>query len=116
MNQVCQLRCVGCALIKEPRALPESFRCEQCGELFEVFYPTWTGPKQTRPNPSALRWLWKERRMSMEAPDRSGVWRFREMLPILNSENSIVSLAEGNTPLYDLLRARERLQIGRAQV
>ncbi len=113
MSESYQLRCIGCAQVVEPRAMPGNFRCEQCGELFEVVYPTWTGPKQARPNPSALRWLWKERRMSLETADRSGVWRFREMLPILASEKSIVSIAEGNTPLYDLPRAGERLGVAR---
>jgi threonine synthase len=112
MSEILQLRCIGCARTAEPQVLPGNFRCE-CGELFEVVYPGWTGPKQTRPNPSALRWLWKERRMSMEMADRSGVWRFREMLPILGSEKSIVSIAEGNTPLYDLPRAGERLRVAR---
>ena len=51
--------------------------------------------------------------MSLETADRSGVWRFREMLPILNSENNIVSIAEGNTPLYDLQRMGERLGVVR---
>src|SRR6202012_354582 len=101
----------GCAHVVAPQAMPGNFRCEQCGELYEVVYPSWTGPKKTRPNPSALRWLWKERRMSVEAADRSGVWRFREMLPILASENNIVSIVEGNTPLYDLSRMGERLGV-----
>jgi threonine synthase len=113
MSEIYQLRCIGCAQLVEPRAMPGDFRCAQCGELYEVIYPSWTGPKKMRPNPSALRWLWKERRMSMEASDRSGVWRFREMLPILESEKSIVSIAEGNTPLYDLPQAASRLRIGR---
>jgi len=108
-----QLRCIGCAQVAEPQALPENFRCAQCGELYEVVYPAWTGAKKMRPNPSALRWLWKERRMSLEPADRSGVWRFREMLPILASEQSIVSIAEGNTPLYVLPRAGERLGVAR---
>ena len=111
MSEIYQLRCIGCAQVVEPRAMPGNFRCESCGELFEVVYPPWSGPKQARPNPSALRWLWKERRMSMETADRSGVWRFREMLPILGSEKNIVSIAEGNTPLYDLPRASERLGV-----
>jgi threonine synthase len=97
----------------EPRALPGNFRCEQCSELYEVTYPGWNGPKHTRPNPSALRWLWKERRSSLEPADSSGVWRFREMLPILATERSIVSIGEGNTPLYDLPRSGQRLGVPR---
>ena len=47
--------------------------------------------------------------MSAAIADRSGVWRFREMLPILADEGNIVSLGEGNTPLYDLPRAAKAL-------
>jgi threonine synthase len=49
-----------------------------------------------------LKWLWRERRCSSEALDQSGVWRFRELLPILDNFGNAVSLHEGNTPLYRL--------------
>ena len=104
-----QLRCFGCgARIRGAEAQPD-FRCAACGELFEVEYPGWTerrGPD--RPNPGALKWLWRERRCSSEALDQSGVWRFRELLPILDSFGNAVTLCEGNTPLYHLPRASER--------
>jgi threonine synthase len=142
MNENHQLRCVGCARVIAPEAVAANFRCEHCGELYEVQYPGWSGPKQTRPNPSALRWLWRERRSSLAVEDRSGVWRFREMLPILNSFGSdtavsgeavsggagndtagsqpsfsnIVSLGEGNTPLYDLPQSARRLKLTRLLV
>jgi threonine synthase len=43
--------------------------------------------------------------------DHSGVWRFRELLPILDSFGSAVTLSEGNTPLYHLTRAAKALGI-----
>jgi len=55
-----------------------------------------------KPNASAMRWLWKERCCSNVEADQSGVWRFRELLHILRDEANIVSLREGNTPLYHL--------------
>ena len=107
-----QLRCFGCgARIAGAEAQPD-FRCSQCGDLFEVDYPGWIqrrGPD--RPNPGALKWLWRERRMSGEAIDQSGVWRFRELLPILNSFGNAVTLREGNTPLYHLPRTAKALGI-----
>ncbi|HZP06120.1 MAG TPA: threonine synthase [Terracidiphilus sp.] len=107
-----QLRCFGCgSRIAGAEAQPD-FRCAQCGDLFEVDYPGWMqrrGPD--RPNPGALKWLWRERRMSGEALDQSGVWRFRELLPILNSFGNAVTLREGNTPLYHLPRAAKALGI-----
>lgn len=111
MNEIHQLRCTGCTHVIQPEVLPRSFRCAQCSELYEVLYPSWSGTGQTRPNPSALRWLWRERRSSLESVDRSGVWRFREMLPIVGSQENIVSLGEGNTPLYDLPQTAKRLQL-----
>src|SRR5580658_3242070 len=107
-----QLRCFGCGTrIAGADAQPD-FRCSNCGDLFEVEYPGWVqrrGPD--RPNPGALKWLWRERRMSGEAIDQSGVWRFRELLPILNSFGNAVTLREGNTPLYHLPRSARSLGI-----
>jgi len=109
-----QLHCIGCgSRIAGAEARPD-FRCAQCGELFEVEYPGWSrrgGPD--RPNPGALKWLWRERRCSSEELDQSGVWRFRELLPILDSFGNAVSLREGNTPLYPLPRARKALGVDR---
>jgi threonine synthase len=64
-----------------------------------------------RPNPGALKWLWRERRASSELLDQSGVWRFRELLPILNNFGTAVTLREGNTPLYHLPRTAKALGV-----
>jgi threonine synthase len=109
MNESHQLRCIGCSRTLSREELTGNFRCDICGELYEVVYSGWNGPRQTRPNASALRWLWRERRCSQEAIDRSGVWRFREMLPILRTPEDAVTLGEGNTPLYAMPRAAQRL-------
>jgi threonine synthase len=106
------LRCFSCgARIAGQEASPD-FRCTQCGDLFEVEYAGW-GQRQghNRPNPGALKWLWRERRCSSEALDQSGVWRFRELLPILDNFGNAVSLHEGNTPLYKLKRSAMALGI-----
>ncbi len=105
-----QLRCFGCGeLISGSDARPD-FRCARCGDLFEVEYAGWSQRRgHDRPNPGALKWLWRERRSSLETLDQSGVWRFRELLPILDSFGSAVTLREGNTPLYPLIRAAKAL-------
>jgi len=107
-----QLRCFGCgARISGAEAQPD-FRCVQCGDLFEVEYPGWSvRGGHDRPNPGALKWLWRERRCSSDALDHSGVWRFRELLPILENFDNAVTLFEGNTPLYQLKRAAKALGI-----
>jgi threonine synthase len=107
-----QLRCFGCGARISGAEAAADFRCTQCGDLFEVEYPGWLERKShDRPNPGALKWLWRERRCSSEALDHSGVWRFRELLPILESFGNAVTLREGNTPLYHLTRAAESLGI-----
>jgi threonine synthase len=42
------------------------------------------------------------------AVDQSGVWRFRDLLPIV-AEDQVVTLREGNTPLYELPRSAKKL-------
>ena len=90
-----------------------NFRCVECGELFEVEYAWSAGAPETkepvyRPNPGALKHLWQERRTSSLAVDQSGVWRFRDLLPIV-AEDRVVTLREGNTPLYEMPRAAASL-------
>ncbi|HWE86695.1 MAG TPA: threonine synthase [Terracidiphilus sp.] len=110
-----RLRCFGCGAHISGAAARPDFRCAECGDLFEVEYPGWArrqgpGPPNTdRPNPGALKWLWRERKCSSEALDNSGVWRFRELLPILENFGNAVTLREGNTPLYALPRAARAL-------
>jgi len=106
------LLCFGCgARIAGPQARPD-VGCAQCGDLFEVEYAGW-GHRQghDRPNPGALKWLWRERRSSSEGLDQSGVWRFRELLPILDNFGNAISLHEGNTPLYKLRNTAKALGI-----
>ena len=105
-----QLRCFGCGARISGGEVKPDFRCVACGDLFEVEYPGWAQRKShDRPNAGALKWLWRERRCSSEALDHSGVWRFRELLPILDSFGNAVTLREGNTPLYALPRAAKAL-------
>jgi threonine synthase len=107
-----QLHCIGCGARIAGADAQADFRCAQCGELFEVEYPGWSQRGgHDRPNAGALKWLWRERRCSAEALDQSGVWRFRELLPILESLGNAVSLREGNAPLYHLPRAAKALGI-----
>lgn len=75
--------------------------CSRCGGLLDI----------DRSDPIAvdvtsLRDLWRKRLSSLESRDRSGVWRFREFLPF-DADTQIVSLGEGNTPLYDAPRSAD---------
>ena len=73
--------------------------CPHCGGLLEIENET-----NALPDAEALRRLWHSRLASSDERDRSGVWRYRELLPF-SEDAPIVSLAEGNTPLYDAPRA-----------
>ncbi len=74
--------------------------CPRCGGLLDVERDA------EAYDAASLRRVWDERLMSFEARDRSGVWRYRELLPFA-AEAEVVSLYEGNTPLYDAPRAAE---------
>jgi threonine synthase len=52
----------------------------------------------------ALRKLWEGRAASQDPRDRSGVWRYRELLPF-DDTAPVVTLFEGNTPLYHAPRS-----------
>jgi len=74
--------------------------CSRCGGLLDI-----DREEITRDAPS-FRELWRARKSSLDARDRSGVWRFREFLPFVD-DVEIVSLGEGNTPLYDAPRCAD---------
>ena len=75
--------------------------CSRCGGLLDV-----ERDDQISIDPTSLRNLWRQRLSSLESRDRSGVWRFREFLPFAD-DAPVVSLGEGNTPLYDAPRSAD---------
>jgi threonine synthase len=98
-----ELRCIECYRVaKQPG---QRFRCEACGDLLEVVYPGWKTDQGLRPsglNAASLKALWRTRRKSLVPIDQSGVWRFRELLPEFSDQHKIITLHEGNTPIYEL--------------
>src|SRR5882762_6968255 len=105
----CKLRCVACGTEFERAA--QDFRCVNCGELLEVFYPAWE--KGDPSHADELRTLWLERRKSLHALDQSGVWRFRELLPGMMDWNKVITLREGNTPIFELPRCAKSAGVRR---
>jgi threonine synthase len=92
-------RCIEPGCRTEYKLEERIYVCSKCGGLLDV--------DRLEPSVSeaaTLRELWRARRSSTEMKDRSGVWRFREFLPFADHDE-IVSLGEGNTPLYDAPRS-----------
>jgi threonine synthase len=98
------LRCISCQT-----GFPTSsqiYTCSECDGLLDVVYDAneLRGEKLTD--------LWDHRRASSKAIDRSGVWRFRELLPEAD-ESQIVTMIEGNTQIFDAPRSAEYAGIDR---
>ena len=92
------LQCIeaSCARRQDPKK--EAHSCADCGGLLEVKY-------EFDPfDPEAQRTSWHQRRLSGEPIDRSGVWRFRELIPFVEPGDRIISLSEGSTPLVGTRR------------
>jgi len=124
MSTTHQLRCTNCGARIAGEAARSDFRCPECNGLYEVIYPWSEGagpwnvgapadsvanpsPEVRLPNPGGMRHLWQERKTSTLAVDQSGVWRFRELLPIVRDVEHVVTLREGNTPLYEMQRSAD---------
>ncbi len=93
------LRCIEDACQRRQDPKKERHLCATCGGLLEVKY-------EFDPfDPEELRRAWHQRRLSGEPIDRSGVWRFRELIPFVEPGSRIISLSEGSTPLVGTRRA-----------
>src|SRR2546426_5707926 len=94
-----QLRCIGCGSVLQSAG--RNFRCPDCDDLLEVTYPGWKCA-DTALRPQDLKASWTERRKSSAYADQSGVWRFREILPVARAPARLVKLSGGNNPGYAL--------------
>lgn len=76
------------------------YTCVRCGGLLDVVY------ELAAFAPEQLKGKWDGRLASKANADRSGVWRFRELLPTAD-EAQIVTMIEGNTQIFDAPRSAE---------
>jgi threonine synthase len=77
------------------------YNCTKCGGLLEVAYGG------LKPPADELKHVWRDRRRDNSALEQSGVWRYREFIPFLDSDKHVVTLREGNTPLLPAPRAAQ---------
>jgi threonine synthase len=80
--------------------------CRRCGGPLEIEVPL-----ESLSQPRDLPKLWDTRAASRDPKDRSGVWRYRELLPFAD-DAPVVTLFEGNTPLYDAPRSAKYAGLG----
>src|ERR1044071_511310 len=83
------------------------YTCPRCGGLLDVQYDF-----DLPYNAAELKTIFKDRRATGGPLDRSGVWRFRELLPFVENLSQVVTLEEGNTPIYDAPRSAKYAGLG----
>ena len=86
-----ELRCSACHLVAEST---DALACTACGELLAFVVDT------RALDAAAIDATARLRRASTDPRDRSGVWRYRELLPAV-ADDAITTLREGDVPLYD---------------
>src|ERR1044071_5883423 len=77
------------------------YTCPACGGLLDVAY------QFNLPSAAELKTIFRSRRASDSGIDRSGVWRFRELLAFVDDAANVVTLFEGNTPVYAAPRSAD---------
>jgi threonine synthase len=93
-------RCIAFSCGRAYALTDRVYVCPRCGSPLEIVLT----PDVTLDG-AALRETWRLRATSADAKDRSGVWRYRELLPC--DPLVVVTLFEGNTPLYDAPRCAQ---------
>src|SRR5688500_5878164 len=95
------LRCMETNCRKSFAITERLYTCPACTGLLDVAYDF--------DLPSADDWkaMFKSRKTSDAEIDRSGVWRFRELLPFVSDTANVVTIAEGNTPIYTATRSAQ---------
>ncbi|HYW54961.1 MAG TPA: threonine synthase [Dongiaceae bacterium] len=88
------LRCSECDVVHDD---VDALACGDCGELLAFELDAGTI------DPDAVDANARRRRASLDPRDRSGVWRFRELLPPVDAD-AITTLREGDVPLLDAPR------------
>jgi threonine synthase len=96
------LQCIEANCEKRYALHERIYTCPDCRGLLDVAYDF--NPAHA---PDELKHTFNQRRAEHDELDRSGVWRFRELLPFVDDLSRVVTLAEGNTPIYQAPRSAQ---------
>lgn len=96
------LRCIEADCQSEYPVNRPLYSCPACGGLLDVTYDF-----ATASSAGEMKKLFRERKTVEAGLERSGVWRFRELLPFASDLAHVVTLAEGNTPIYHAPRSAD---------
>src|SRR5689334_18227553 len=94
------LSCIEADCDKRYNISARLYVCPQCGGLLDVAYDF-----ALQDSVANFKETFRLRHSSNDRLDRSGVWRFRELLPFVDDPSSVVTLFEGNTPIYSASRS-----------
>ena len=97
-------RCIGPGCHSTYDLNERIYVCSHCGDLLDI-QVEWS-----ETDPETIRQNWRRRLVSSTNADRSGVWRFRELLPF-DDNVRIITLEEGNTPIYDAPKSADYCQL-----
>jgi len=101
-NSEAYLLCIEPTCAKRYRIDERLYTCSLCGALLDVQYSFNLTSSATQ-----TKNIFRDRRTIDSDLERSGVWRFRELLPFVNDFSKVVTLSEGNTPIYRATRSAE---------
>lgn len=93
-EQISRLECIACGKPGDVRSA--RFSCSHCGDLLRVEHNL----KALKARYGDLKERFTVRLSDLSLPNRSGVWRYRELILPDLPEAAIISLPEGNTGLY----------------
>ena len=88
------LQCIEENCQKRISATTKAHVCPDCSGLLDVMYDFQIA------DPDKFKQTFQQRRLSNDPLDLSGVWRYRELLPFCSDPAKVVTMQEGNTPIY----------------
>lgn len=92
------LKCIEENCQKSISSTSKAYVCPSCEGLLDVVYDFEIS------DPEKTKNIFFQRRISNNILDLSGVWRYRELLPFCTDFSKVVSIQEGNTPIYEAPR------------